>query len=309
MPQIMASMLEQLNVQAGHRVLEIGAGTGYNAAVLAGFVGPDGEVTTVDIDEVIVREARDRLDAAGYAAVHTVIGDGWLGAAEQGPYDGIEVTVGVSDLSPAWVAQLRDGGRLVVPLWLARGKQLAIAFQKDGERLRSVALTDCGFMRLRGPHAGSETFVTVQGWTIGLDEADPTRVAALEALLALEPQIEPAPTGQWGWPTRLLLEEPGAIALSRENDWRKYGWGILETAAAEPSLAFVTAQTWDYRLYTFGGDAARSTLLNWLTHARPFDIRHVSIEALPSIAVPPQDAMVLRRRNFQFVIQQRGGTM
>lgn len=170
MPEIMASMLQQLDVQTGHRVLEVGAGTGYNAALLSALTGSDGEVTTIDIDEAIVREARERLDVAGHPAVRTVTGDGWLGAPEHAPYDRIEVTVGVSDLSPSWRAQLKDGGRLVVPLWLARSKQFAVGFQKDGDRLRSVAVTDCGFMRLRGPHAGPETYVTVHGRTIGLDE-------------------------------------------------------------------------------------------------------------------------------------------
>ncbi len=306
MPEIMASMLQQLDVQAGHRVLEVGAGTGYNAALLAVLTGSDGEVTTIDIDEAIVREARERLDGAGHPGVRTVTSDGWLGVPEHAPYDRIEVTVGVLDLSPAWLAQLKDGGRLVLPLWLVRGKQFAVGFQKDGERLQSVAVTDCGFMRLRGPHAGTETFATVHGWTIGLDEPDPPRVAVLEALLAREPRVEAAPPGPWGWPTRLLLEEQHSIALSRDNDWRKSGWGLLDVSG-EPSLAFVTARTWDYKLYTFGNDTARGRLLEWLAGtARPLYVRHLSIEALPSTVAPPQDGLAVRRPNFQFIIREGG---
>jgi protein-L-isoaspartate(D-aspartate) O-methyltransferase (PCMT) len=69
MPEIMASMLQQLDVQPSHRVLEIGAGTGYNAALLAVLTGSDGEVTTIDIDEAIVREARERLNVAGHPGI------------------------------------------------------------------------------------------------------------------------------------------------------------------------------------------------------------------------------------------------
>ena len=302
MPEIMAIMLQQLDIQPGQRVLEIGAGTGYNAAVLSTLTGADGEVTTIDIDDAIVKEARKHLDRAGRPGVRTVTGDGWLGAPDHGPYDRIEVTVGISDLSPAWLSQLKDGGRLVVPLWLVRGKQVAVAFERDGERLRSVGVSDCGFMRLRGPHAGTETFMTVHGWTIPLDEPDPIRVAALQTLLGLEPRTEPAPPGPWGWPNRLLLEEPRALSLSRDNDSCKLAWGLLDISG-EPSLVFVTARTWDNKLYAFGGDAARGSLLDWLTRARPLYVRHLSVEALPATAAPPSDGVVFRRRHFQFMIR------
>lgn len=157
-------------------------------------------------------------------------------------------------------------------------------------------------MRLRGPHAGTETFMTVHGWTIPLDEPDPIRVAALQTLLGLEPRTEPAPPGPWGWPNRLLLEEPRALSLSRDNDSCKLAWGLLDISG-EPSLVFVTARTWDNKLYAFGGDAARGSLLDWFTRARPLYVRHLSVEALPATAAPPSDGVVFRRRHFQFMIR------
>ena len=304
MPVIMALMLEQLNAQPGHRVLEIGAGTGYNAALLAVLAGSEGDVTTIDIDEAIVREAREHLDAAGYTGVRTVSGDGWLGVPEHAPYNRIEVTVGVSDLSPAWIAQLKDGGRLVVPLWLVRGEQLSIAFKKAGDRLRSVAVTECGFMRLRGPHAGPETYLGAHGWVICLDEPDPACAAVLESLLGREPRIETAPAVPWLWHPRLLLEEPRAVLLSRrEGTWQQVAHGILDVARS--SLAFLTARTWDHRLYTFGSEAARDALVGWLANARSLNVQDLVIEALPATAVPPQDAILIRRQNFQFAVRER----
>jgi protein-L-isoaspartate(D-aspartate) O-methyltransferase len=304
MPSIMALMLEQLGVQPGHRVLEIGAGTGYNAALLAVLAGPDGEVTTIDLDETIAREAREHLDAAGYTGVRTVSGDGWSGVPEHAPYDRTEVTVGISDLSPAWIAQLKDGGRLVVPLWLARGQQLSIAFEKAADRLRSVAVTECGFMRLRGPHAGPETYLSAHGWLICLDEPDPACAAALESLLGREPRIEPAPPVPWLWRPRLLLEERRAVLLSRrEGTWEQVAHGILDVAAS--SLAFLTARTWDHRLYTFGSDAARHALVGWLASARSLNVQDLVIEAWPATAPPPHDAIVIRRPNFQFAVRER----
>ncbi len=88
-PAIMAIMLEQLGVEPGQRVLEIGAGTGYNAALLGHLVGEAGAVTTVDIDADLVEQGRRHLDAAGLAQVSVVCGDGADGWAENAPYDRI----------------------------------------------------------------------------------------------------------------------------------------------------------------------------------------------------------------------------
>src|SRR5437870_2678788 len=101
-PEVVALMLEQLDPQPGDRVLEIGAGTGYNAALLAHLVGPTGRVVTLDIDEDIVDAARAHLAAAGMDAVEVIRGDGGLGHPEGAPYDRIVLTVGAWDIAPAW---------------------------------------------------------------------------------------------------------------------------------------------------------------------------------------------------------------
>lgn len=109
-PTMMAIMAEQLRLEPGCRVLEIGAGTGYNAAILAHIVGESGHVVTVDIDRDIVDEAAGNLSNAGYHDVEAVCRDGFEGFAAGQPYDRIMVTVGAQDVSPHWVEQLRDGG-------------------------------------------------------------------------------------------------------------------------------------------------------------------------------------------------------
>lgn len=129
-PAIMAVMLEQLALEPGHRVLEIGAGTGYNAALMAHIVGESGQVVTIDIDEDIVEDAREHLAAAGFKRVQAVCGDGGLGYAEAAPYDRIILTVGAWDLLPAWLEQLKPGGRLLFPLSLKGGVQVSAAFEQ-----------------------------------------------------------------------------------------------------------------------------------------------------------------------------------
>jgi protein-L-isoaspartate(D-aspartate) O-methyltransferase len=151
-PAIVAHMLEQLGVEPGQRVLEIGAGTGYNAALLSCLVGPSGVVTTVDIASDVTERARNALTSLGFDNVRVVCADGGLGYAPDAPYDRVIVTVGAWDLPPAWFAQLSSGGRLVVPLGL-RGPQRSIAFEYAGGCWRSRSIVDCGFMAMQGEFA------------------------------------------------------------------------------------------------------------------------------------------------------------
>jgi len=117
-PKIMARMLEQLDVRPGHRVLEIGAATGYNAALLSHLSGEAGTVTTVDIDPILTATAVENLRRAGVEGVDVVTGDGWAGAAPYAPFDRIEATVGVWDVPRVDGSTLRRrcvGGPALAP--------------------------------------------------------------------------------------------------------------------------------------------------------------------------------------------------
>lgn len=154
-PSMMAIMLEQLDLQPGQQVMEVGAGTGYNAALLARMVGEHGRVVTIDIDDDIVAAARTNLAAAGYGHVTVLCGDGGNGYARAGPYDRIIVTVGAEDIPPAWREQLGPGGRLVVPLGITpldilSGHKLLAAFDRIDGHLESRRLSHCRFVPLRG---------------------------------------------------------------------------------------------------------------------------------------------------------------
>jgi protein-L-isoaspartate(D-aspartate) O-methyltransferase len=155
-PAIMAVMLGQLALERGQRVLEIGAGSGYNAALIAHLVGDRGSVTTVEIDPDIAERAQARLAATGFSNVTVVCGDGAFGSPERAPYDRIIVTAATGDLAPAWQQQLAERGRLVVPLAL-RSVQRSIEFERADGHLASVSVRDCGFMPLRGALAEPDT--------------------------------------------------------------------------------------------------------------------------------------------------------
>jgi protein-L-isoaspartate(D-aspartate) O-methyltransferase len=148
-PTVVAMQLDQLDVQPGHRILEIGAGTGYNAALLATLTGPSGHITTIDIDPEVTTHARRALVETGHPEVRVITRDGSLGADEHAPYDRIIVTVGAFDIPPHWRDQLAPGGRLIVPLrW--RGQTRSVAFVRDGDLLRSDSVRLCGFVPMIG---------------------------------------------------------------------------------------------------------------------------------------------------------------
>ena len=155
-PSLMAKMLELLDVAPGDRVLEIGAGSGYNAALLAHLTGPSGRVTSVDVDPDLARRARRSLRDAGARAT-IVAGDGRQGHPPHAPYDRIIATAAADAIPRAWLEQLREQGRLVLPLRLdpERGAiQLIPVLQRRGNELRSVGLTWGGFMPLHGGDGG-----------------------------------------------------------------------------------------------------------------------------------------------------------
>lgn len=170
-PGIVAMMLDQLQVQPGHRILEIGSG-GYNAALLRELAGPGGSVTTIDIDPDVAERARGCLAAAGYPDVRVLCGDGELGAPGYGPFDRIIVTAGAWDIAPAWSRQLTPDGRLVVPL-RTRGLCRSWALIPDDGRLIARAPMMCGFVPMQGVGAHHGEQITVHGGDITLSGERP----------------------------------------------------------------------------------------------------------------------------------------
>lgn len=119
-PSLMAQMLEDLKLDPGLTVLEVGAGTGYNAALLAHVVGP-GLATSVDVDREVLARAEENLGAFPERGVRLQYGDGRCGWVSSAPYDRIIVAAATPDLEPAWLEQLAERGLLLAPMTLAPG--------------------------------------------------------------------------------------------------------------------------------------------------------------------------------------------
>lgn len=145
-PTMVASMLEMLDVHRGARVLEIGTGSGYNAALLSQIVGDSGVVVTVELDAELAELASSRLGSAGYGAVEVHTGDGHAGWPAAALYDRIVVTASAPGPEQSWVEQLADGGRMVVPL--AR-ELLAVTFDKVGESVERGGSCPALFIPMR----------------------------------------------------------------------------------------------------------------------------------------------------------------
>ncbi|MFE2426934.1 methyltransferase, FxLD system [Streptomyces sp. NPDC059373] len=191
-PWLQAMMLEDAALAPGHRVLEIGSG-GYNAALIAELVGPAGEVTTLDIDPFVTERASRFLADTGYDHVNVVLGDGEHGAPGHAPeqgFDAIIVTVQAWDIPTAWIEQLAEGGRLVVPL-LIHGYSRGIALEKRHGRLVSRAFTVCGFVPMQGSGAHHTSVLPVRGDQLGVrfEDGEPVDVAALADALRM-PHVE-----------------------------------------------------------------------------------------------------------------------
>jgi protein-L-isoaspartate(D-aspartate) O-methyltransferase len=145
-PYIVAHMTELAGLRGGENVLEVGTGSGYQAAVLAEIAA---KVHTLEIREALVRSAADTLRRLAYRNVVCRYGDGALGWVEAGPFDAILVTAAPPrDVPPALLRQLVEGGRLIAPV--GRGDQRLVVIERNGNRFRRVRGAAVRFVPLVG---------------------------------------------------------------------------------------------------------------------------------------------------------------
>ncbi|HEX4216006.1 MAG TPA: methyltransferase domain-containing protein [Candidatus Dormibacteraeota bacterium] len=247
-PSIMALMLEQLRLTPGSRVLEIGTGSGYNAALCRQLVGGEGSVTSVDIDPDVSAAARRHLAAAGVDGVEVICADGAEGWPGSAPYDAVIVTASSDDIPPAWTAQLAPAARLVLPLRLRGPIQFSVAFIGHIDHLESEAVHWCTFMPIRGelqrPN-GAAPRTSSRRWLVEEPHRTETTMPAaglgsFESWLALTDGrylsvlLGPGRGLAFG-----IADEDGAALLEAEDDLVRVGlYGVAERLAADLIAAY-----------------------------------------------------------------------
>lgn len=142
-PYVVAYMTEQLKMESQHRVLEVGTGSGYQAAVLSHLAR---EVVSVERYRTLAEEARARLKAIGYENVDIVVGDGFAGVPDRAPYDRIIVTAAAETIPEALLDQLADGGIMILPLGSHDGSQHIIKLTKSVTGIRRENLIPVRFV-------------------------------------------------------------------------------------------------------------------------------------------------------------------
>jgi len=150
-PYMVAAMTEALELTGSERVLEIGTGSGYQAAVLSLLVS---RVITVEHHTSLALAAQERLANLGYANVHVHNGDGSASFLDAAPYDAILVTAGAPEIPQVFASQLREGGRVVIPVGDRDNQELVQARMENGE-LKSRVLFNCKFVLLLGRYGWS----------------------------------------------------------------------------------------------------------------------------------------------------------
>ncbi len=151
----MITLYEPLGLSKGHKLLEIGLGSGYSAAVACETVGEDGLVVCIEIDPAVFEEGRRYVERSGVKNVILVLGDGGLGYPEKAPYDRICITAACTEVPPPLFEQLRTGGKLIAPV-IKDGTQYIVLFEKSErgveEKIVEDFLLNIPYVPMRGKY-------------------------------------------------------------------------------------------------------------------------------------------------------------
>lgn len=155
-PSMIAIMMETLDLKPNQKVLEIGAGSGYNAALLAEVVGKNGKVVSIERIPELVNFARENLRRTGYTSVQVILGDGTLGYVEEAPWDRILVTACAPKPPRPLIEQLAEGGKMGIPLGEHEMFQTWTILEKKNGKVRAEEHGGCAFVPLIGEYGWKE---------------------------------------------------------------------------------------------------------------------------------------------------------
>jgi protein-L-isoaspartate O-methyltransferase len=280
-------MLEQLDLQPGQNVLQIGAGSGYTAALMQHLVGDRGIVTAVEIDRTTADQAKDNLQRAMKGAVHIVEADGMHGYSPRAGYDRILVNATIWDVPDAWIRQLKPDGVLVTPIWLDALQYCAAFHPLDNALLFSERNYPSTFVPLRGGAEGPQMTVRIGGSALSLTgnvtELDSASLHLLLSERADEDYLSPPLTGiarKRNFLPYMMLNLPVDYIFclyTAEGDQLPYGMNQRGFAVLSRGSAVFVSLEGDFKAWVIGGSdafiAAQETFVAWRTQRMPGDER------------------------------------
>jgi protein-L-isoaspartate(D-aspartate) O-methyltransferase len=302
---LQADMIEQLRLEPGMTVLEVGSG-GYNAELLAHVLGPRGRVITVDLDAYVVHRTRRLCAEAGSGRVTAVLGDGCLGAPGHVPasgFDGMMITHNAVDIAPAWRDQLADGARLVVPLEIG-GYSRSLTLVRRGDVLDAEHWTFCGFVRDRGAAGRTVPAAVLAGGevTVRWEDGAPGDAGGLEDALR-GPRHElgtgvviPGKTSFETLQIYAATTLPGFCRLTAPEGSRLVAQQDAAAVIADGSLAYLVCvqlhradvpadSRWEFFIHAYG-PAAQDLAERFASCVRDWD-RHVRHTGYPALTIHP----------------------
>lgn len=218
MPTMVFAMLDALSVEDGNRVLEIGTGTGWNAALLCHRVGPE-NVVTIEVDEACAKDARERLDSVGFAPL-AVIGDGTQGWPQKAPYDRVIATCSVGSVPHSWVQQTKPGGVIVAPWGPTYGGEGVVRLVVGDDGTASGRFVgSSAFMRMRDQRTRRRhvrDYLNGQAWPAGGAKS--------------RTSISPEWVGDWHVMFALGVQVPDAFPWAEMYDDGSYTLWLRDTA-------------------------------------------------------------------------------
>jgi protein-L-isoaspartate(D-aspartate) O-methyltransferase len=300
-PSFVLRMLDMLQLQPGQNVFELGAGSGWNAALMGHLVGPEGRVVSVEIIPEVAATAEEIVRTAGITNVNIVTGDGGDGYPAGAPYDRAIFTAGAYDLPRAFNEQLKDGGLLLAVIKLEGGGDTLFVLRKSKDQFESIDSMPCGFVQLRGKHQ--------------LEGLEPTALNTLPEWPGLQKPKVSRTRFWWGgkgpesfaWRTMgirffLAISEPRFRVFktekTAERPQEEHYFGLWD----QEQRSLVLAK--DDCLIAYGNVSARNQLLEnirrWVDFGMP-------TAASFKLHVHPNDCPVEAREN-QWIIKRREST-
>ncbi|GAA4053536.1 methyltransferase domain-containing protein [Streptomyces shaanxiensis] len=272
MPTMVFSMLDALDVDAGQRVLEIGTGTGWNAALLSHRLGGE-NVFTVELDGTSAREARKRLNDAGFDPV-SIIGDGAEGYPEGAPYDRLIATASIGSVPRRWIEQTKPGGIILAPWGPTYGGEAVVRLSVSGDGSASGWFVgSSAFMRLRAQRVQRthvREYLGGRKWP-----ADGTRSVTA---------VSPDAVGDWPIMFAIGVQVPSAFPWMESYDDGSYTLWLRDTAVTSWATADYEKGREEFEVYQSGPrrlwDEVEAAYLWWEKQGRPgFDRFGLTVDA------------------------------